>query len=160
MTRHIQTILKEVQFEDADRASFSESHFDVTIGNRPKKGHGKGYRAFFNTVVNLAVRAYVATNTDLHAPVVVIDTPTLGLEYGKSGNSLITKRDKSNRPVHGLLRNLFDYMADSANLGQIIILNNTDVTPVVHYNDELNGEVIFGETGQGNTRTGLLHLQI
>lgn len=61
-----------------------------------------------------------------HEPsLIVIGTPTLGFEHQGSGDSLVTSRDKDGRPRTGIFRNLFDYMHEAGENGQIIVLNNT-----------------------------------
>lgn len=79
----------------------------------------------------------------------------LGLEHQKSGIDLVTSHDKNGRPKTGLLRNLYDHMVDTGEYGQLIILNNTDVTPTTRYDREGSTELIFGEHKEAD-RTGLL----
>lgn len=155
MTRYLREILAETHFTDAEHAVFDGTDFDVRVGRKAKRTHGKGYRAFYNTILVLALRRYIHEHA-IHKPsVVVLDTPTLGLEHQKSGTDLVTSRDDTGRPKTGLLRNLFDYMVDTGGYGQLIILNNTDVTPTTRFNREDATELIFG-TNEDADRPGLL----
>ncbi|MGL5406624.1 MAG: hypothetical protein ACRDAX_07575 [Propionibacteriaceae bacterium] len=155
MTRYLREILAETQYSDAQRAVFDSSEFDIKIGYKAKRSHGKGYRAFFNTIMVLALRRYIYEHA-VHKPsIVVLDTPTLGLEHQKSGADLVTSHDKNGRPKTGLLRNLYDHMVDTGEYGQLIILNNTDVTPTTRYDREDSTELVFGEHEEAN-RPGLL----
>lgn len=155
MTRYIREILTETHFGDADKAFFDPDTFDIKIGYKAKRSHGKGYRAFFNTILVLALRQYIHEHA-LHKPnVVVLDTPTLGLEHQKSGDGLVTSRDENGRPRLGLLRNLFDHMVDTGEFGQLIILNNTDVTPTTDFGSIDSTELVFGEHDEAD-RSGLL----
>lgn len=155
MTRYLREILAETHFTDAEHAVFDGTDFDVRIGRKVKRTHGKGYRAFFNTILVLALRKYIHEHA-IHKPsVVVLDTPTLGFEHQKSGDGLVTSRDETGRPKTGLLRNLFDYMVDSGEHGQLIILNNTDVTPTTRFDREDATELVFG-TNVDADRLGLL----
>ncbi|WP_341740431.1 hypothetical protein [Trueperella pyogenes] len=156
MTRYLREILTETQFAEAEKAIFDANDFDIKIGYKTKRSHGKGYRAFFNTIMVLALRRYIHEHA-IHKPsIVVLDTPTLGLEHQKTGNKLVSSRDEeTGRPKTGLLRNLFDYMVDTGKHGQLIILNNTDVTPTTHFDGENTTELIFGEHEEAS-RAGLL----
>jgi len=155
MTANLQWILKELHYSDAETARFHSTDFDIRVNNKPKRRHGKGYRALFNTVVLLALRKYISEHANHKPSVVVLDTPTLGLEH-QDGGDLITSRDEqTGRPKTGLLRNLFDHMHDTGSYGQIIVLNNTDVTPVMHFDAEDSTELIFGN-GPNAHRAGLL----
>lgn len=82
----------------------------------------------------------------------MIDTPTLGLEHQKTEGGLVTTRE----PETGLLRELFDAMADSGREGQLIILNNTDVTPTSDFSGEDMMELRFGSEDEGAHQKGLL----
>lgn len=155
MTTYVRHVLTEAQYTDAERAFFDKETFDIRVGRKAKRAHGKGYRAFFNTVTLLALRRYIYERA-LHKPtIVVIDTPTLGLEHQKSGRNLVTSRDEQGRPVTGLLRNLFDYMIDTGDQGQLIILNNTDATPTSTFDAEDTMELVFGEEEDAD-RSGFL----
>lgn len=72
-----------------------------------------------------------------------------------SGADLVTSHDKNGRPKTGLLRNLYDHMDDTGEYGQLIILNNTDVTPTTRYDREDSTELVFGEHKEA-VRAGLL----
>lgn len=155
MSRYLREILGQMNYADAEKATFDANDFDLRIGGKAKRSHGKGYRAFFNTVVLLALRRYIHEHANHKPSVVVLDTPTLGLEHQQSGDGLVTSRDETGRPKTGLLRNLFDYMVDSGKHGQLIILNNTDVTPTTNFNGVDSTELVFGSHKKAD-RPGLL----
>ncbi|OIR44378.1 hypothetical protein BJP08_01455 [Corynebacterium sp. NML140438] len=145
MTRYLEEILTETQFAGVQRAIFDSTDFDIKIGHRTKRSHGKRYRAFFNTIVVLALRRYIHEHA-IHQPsIVALETPTLGLEHQKSGAGLVTSHDEHDSPKTGLLRNLYDHMVDTGQYGQLIILNNTDAAPTTHFNREDATELVFGE---------------
>ena len=156
MTNYLREILSEVHYEKAKSAIFDEGDFDIIVAGKRKKSHGKGYRAFFNTIVGLALRRYISEHALYKPAFMLFDTPTLGLEHQKSGDDLITRKDENGRPVTGLLRNLFDYMIDTDDQGQLIILNNTDVTPPSDFDGAGAMELIFGD-GDEADQPGLLH---
>lgn len=155
MTAYVRHVLTEAHYADAERAYFDKETFDIRVGRKAKRSHGKGYRAFFNTVTLLALRRYIHEHAAHKPTIVVIDTPTLGLEHQKSGRNLVTSRDEQGRPVTGLLRNLFDYMIDTGDQGQLIILNNTDATPASTFDAECTMELVFGEEDDAD-RPGFL----
>ena len=87
----------------------------------------------------------------------MIDTPTLGLEHQKTEGGLVTAQEpETGKPETGLLRELFDAMADSGREGQLIILNNTDVTPTSDFSGEDMMELRFGSEDEGAHQKGLL----
>ncbi|MFR1605699.1 MAG: hypothetical protein ACLSUZ_04305, partial [Bifidobacterium pseudocatenulatum] len=79
----IRGILKDSGFSGTDNVGFSRETFDIEIGGYSKaEEQGKGYCAFFNTVMMLAFHDYL-NRRSVHAPGwLLIDTPLLGFDEG------------------------------------------------------------------------------
>lgn len=153
---YLRDILKECAYVGSEKAGLDLDSFDIKIGAKGKASHGKGYRAFFNFIMLMALRRYLKDNAVYNPGVVIIDTPTLGLEQNSSDTELVSERaGGSSRPKLGLIRRLFDYALDNAEDGQLIIINNTDVTPLIDYKANKANEIVFtGKKSEG--RAGLL----
>ncbi|AHI22121.1 ATP-binding protein [Corynebacterium vitaeruminis] len=125
MTRSVQDILEQAHFPGAQSASFDRQVFDIKIAGYAKaEEQGKGYCAFFNTVVVLAFHAFMNRRSP-HAPgFVLIDTPLHGFDEGK------------NTPNTSMRAGLFEYFAEQAKDQQIIILENTDRTEGLKFTDQ------------------------
>ncbi|WP_195224886.1 AAA family ATPase [Schaalia turicensis] len=124
MTRSIQHILAKANFPGAQAAAFDRQAFDVEIAGYAKADEqGKGYCAFFNTVVALAFHTFMNRRSP-HAPgFLLIDTPLHGFDEG------------SNTPDSSMRAGLFDYFAKQAKDQQIIILENTDRTQGLEFSE-------------------------
>lgn len=111
----IRTILNHSHFEGADLADFNRQTFDIDIDGYSKVDEqGKGYSAFFNTVLMLAFHEYLNSQSP-HAPGhLVIDTPLHGFDEG------------NRTPDNSMRAGLFDHLAQQAKDQQIIIIENTD----------------------------------
>ncbi|MEW6903232.1 AAA family ATPase [Trueperella pyogenes] len=111
----IRTILNRSHFEGADLADFNRQTFDIDIDCYSKVDEqGKGYSAFFNTVLMLAFHEYLNSQSP-HAPGhLVIDTPLHGFDEG------------NRTPDNSMRAGLFDHLAQQAKDQQIIIIENTD----------------------------------
>ncbi|MCD4549136.1 ATP-binding protein [Schaalia sp. lx-260] len=153
---YLRDILKECAYVGSEKAGLDLDFFDIQIGVKGKGNHGKGYRAFFNFIMLMALRRYLKDHAVYKPGFVIIDTPTLGLEQNSSDTELVSERaGGSGRPKLGLIRRLFDYALDNATDGQLIIINNTDVTPLIDYKANKANEIVFtGKKGEG--RAGLL----
>lgn len=125
MTRSIQRILAEANFPGAHAAAFDRQVFDVEIAGYAKADEqGKGYCAFFNTIVALAFHAFMNRRSP-HAPgFLLIDTPLHGFDEG------------THSPDASMRAGLFDYFAQQAKDQQIIILENTDRTVGLEYSPD------------------------
>lgn len=124
MTRSTQHILAEANFPGAP-AAVGRHVFDVEIEGYAKADEqGKGYCAFFNTVVALAFHAFMNRRSP-HAPgFLLIDTPLHGFDEG------------THSPDASMRAGLFDYFAQQAKDQQIIILENTDRTVGLEYSPD------------------------
>ena len=111
----VRTILQRSRFVGADLADFNRQTFDIDIDGYAKEDEqGKGYSAFFNTVLILAFHMYLNQKSQ-HAPgYLVIDTPLHGFDEGTS------------TPDTSMRAGLFEHLSEQAKQQQIIILENND----------------------------------
>lgn len=143
MTQYCQEILAHCKYPSMHTVDFNEEDFDIRINGKKKSSHGKGYRAFLNTVVLMALRKYIHEHA-VHKPFLyLIDTPTLGLDSQPDALGLVTERNEEGRPTEGLQTRLFQYFLDTQNQGQIIIVDNTKDTPVLDYTQDGAKEYAF-----------------
>lgn len=114
----VHSILKKCDYSDLENVRFDLKNFEIEInGIQKSDNHGKGYRAFLNTIVNLAFREYMYENAVYSSWLDIIDTPFLGLD--EVGNTGLPDHLKN-----GLLR----YLTSHQQEGQVILIeNNTDM---------------------------------
>ena len=139
----IRGILKDSGFSGTDNVGFSRETFDIEIGGYSKaEEQGKGYCAFFNTVMMLAFHDYL-NRRSVHAPGwLLIDTPLLGFDEGAY-------------TANGSLRSgLFEHLKLQAANQQIIILENTDHIGELDFSGNVN--VITFTKDQTDGRYGYL----
>lgn len=127
-------ILKICGYPNMGNVRFDIKDFELEINGISKSdNHGKGYRSFLNTVVNLAFREYMHENAIFSPWVDIIDTPFLGLDEGDS-----------NLPEH-LKTGLLDYLTDHQKQGQIIIIENDSDLLKIDLDKEKMNVIEFGE---------------
>lgn len=146
MSQYCAEILTYCGYPENSHIDFNREDFDLRINGKKKRSHGKGYRAFFNTVVLMALRKYIHEK-GAHKPFLcVIDTPTLGLDSKPINAGLVTKRNEQGRPIDGLQARLFQYFIDSQKDGQLIVVDNTKDTPAIDYTQPGVREYVFTAT--------------
>ena len=115
MSLNLREIFTRAHFEGAESADFNRQTFDVTVGGYTKADEqGKGYSAFFNTIVMLAFHDYMNKRSPNAPGFLLIDTPFHGFDQGNLDAG------------HSMKGGLLAYMAEQAKDQQIIILENTD----------------------------------
>ncbi|WP_058234009.1 hypothetical protein [Devriesea agamarum] len=144
MRRIMSEILHEAHFVGADRVSFDKATVDIEVAGYPKKDEqGKGYSAFFNTVLLLAFHRYLRERRSPHYPgVLVIDSPLKGFDQGRAD-------------APGSMREgIFTYLTKESQCQQLIIMENTD--KVIGVDRALMGNLIEFTQQAGNGRYGYL----
>lgn len=124
ITREIQTILKLCNHPRETSASFSMRNFDIEINNNLKSSNGKGFIAFYNTILVLTFRKYLYETARIKPPFYIIDTPLLGLDVG------YTHIEKNN-----LIKGIYNYFISSINQSQLIIIENEKDMPAIDLNN-------------------------
>ena len=144
MRKIMTDILRTAHFVGADRVSFDKETVDIEVAGYPKKDEqGKGYSAYFNTVLMLAFHKYLRERRSPHYPgVLVIDSPLKGFDQGRA------------EAAESMREGLFTYLTQEAAHQQIIILENTDKVPGV--DRSLMGNLIEFTKNTENGRYGYL----
>lgn len=124
LTREMQMILKLCDYPKSDYVTFSLKNFDIEINGNSKSTNGKGFTAFYNTVLILTFRKYLYEWARIKPPFYFIDTPLLGLDVGH------THLNKNN-----LILGIYNYFVLSMNQSQLIIIENEKDMPKINLNN-------------------------
>ncbi len=125
ISKIVQDILKECNFQKYYTAKFSTRTFDIEINGGTKDSNGKGYVAFFNSVLILAIRKYIYDISSIKLPFYIIDTPLLGLDVGDAEIN------------HENIRiGIYQYFMKSVNQSQLIIIDNKKDMPNLNFNQQ------------------------
>ena len=146
MGQYAKEILAECSYENLLTAAFSLQDFDIVVNGRKKAtNHGKGYRAFLNTVVALMFRRYLAEHARYNLGILMIDTPLLGLDQGVDDAAPESMRTA-----------LFWYFVNHQDEGQLIVVENWEHIPKLRYED-YGVKVIKFAKGSTDGRKGFLY---
>lgn len=135
----LETILKECNYYNYVDARFENSLCDVVVNGSDKMSQGKGFRAFLNAVLAIAIQEWLI-NCNVYPPhLLVMDSPILSL---KEREENVGTQITSNSMRSGL----FAYMVKHQANRQTIILENE--IPDVNY-DGANLIHFTGKDGNG-----------
>jgi hypothetical protein len=135
-------ILESCNYLNLSNAYISPSEFDAVVNGQAKAQHGKGYRAFLNTVVAFALAEYLSANGKYSPNILIVDSPILSLREGID--------DKA---PDSMKSGLFKYMLENQGFGQVIIIEN-EIPPMLDY---AKANVTEFTKGRKLGRYGLLH---
>jgi hypothetical protein len=145
MNNYAMEILSECQYENLLSARFNLQDFDIEVNGKKKAtNHGKGYRAYLNTIVALMFRRYLHEHAKYDPGILMIDTPLLGLDQGVNDAAPESMRTE-----------LFKYMMNHQDEGQLIVVENLENIPKLNY--EASGATVTTFTkGRSDGRDGFL----
>jgi len=113
LDEHLNRILELCRYEKFSSAYFSPSSFDVIINGKSKDAFGKGYRAFLNTVLAVALMEYLSERGKYAPGLLIVDSPILSL-----------KEREDEKTPDTMKAALFQYLLNKQNNGQTIIVEN------------------------------------
>ena len=145
MDSYAHEILEECHYENLSSARFNLADFDIEVnGGKKSTNHGKGYRAFLNTVVTLMFRKYLCNDAKYNPGLLIIDTPLLGLDQGVDDAAPESMRTA-----------LFKYFMNNQAEGQMIVIENLEHIPDLDY-ESAGATVITFTKGRFEGRYGFL----
>lgn len=141
----IKDILKSCNLPKYETARFNLKSFDIEINNDQKNANGKGFTAFYNTVLVLALRKYLYDKANIKPFFFIIDTPLLGLDVGQA--------EFSNNNIR---TGIYQYFINSIEQGQLIIFDNEKDMPKLNFTNKKIKTIYFSHIKDNTTRYGFL----
>lgn len=123
MNEYAYNILEECQYQGLNTVHFNLGKFDLEVnGQRKSESHGKGYRAFINTVLGLVFRRYYINDAVYNPGLLMVDSPLLGLDQGVDDQN-----------PESMKKGLLQYFIKHRSEGQTIIVENSKDLPDIDY---------------------------
>lgn len=139
-------ILRAVNYEDISSATLDIERCDVKVNGTAKATQGKGFRAFLNSIMAIAVQEFLV-ETGIH--------PTWFLAFDSPILSLVEKQDSGDKLASDIMRKgLFTYLVKNTKDKQIIVVENYvpeidyHDTNIIHFTKTLEGRYGFVERYQ------------
>lgn len=136
-------ILKKVNYENISSATFDIEKCDVKVNGTSKSTHGKGFRAFLNSVMAIAIQEFLV-EFGMH--------PTWFLAFDSPILSLVEKQEPGDKLASDTMRKgLFKYLVNNTKGKQIIVVENhiPDIkyhnTNIIHFTKTSEGRYGFVE---------------
>lgn len=114
LNTEVEKLLKACNYQNYLSSRFDRKDFDIIVNNHIKKSQGKGFRAYLNTIMSIAIRNCLQ-EYNLYVPeVLVIDSPILSLK----------EKDDKEQISETMKVGLFNYLLEHQSNGQVIIIEN------------------------------------
>ncbi|WP_284369223.1 hypothetical protein [Algimonas porphyrae] len=152
LSRVIESVLKNWSWPDDVRVEFDERTYDIKVNGKPRRAHGKGFRAVLNSAATIGLLKYCQANNKPHPGFVVLDSPLTtvkqreGLETGDSNED--ANIDPRIEP--SFWKSLSEINDDI----QIIVLDNKE--PNESLASDLNLQLFAGASASDAERKGFI----
>lgn len=137
---NILSFLQKCKYENLLSVIFDQSSMDIIVNGKKKGANGKGYNAFFNSIVAIVLSRYMKDKAKYPPNFLILDSPTLSLKEKAELKPSETMRDA-----------FFEEIIRSPNGVQIIIVENE-----IPSLDNKNVNKIYFSKEKGKGRYGFL----
>lgn len=119
-------ILSDCNYHDLDEVVFDMDSYDIKVNGHVKRSQGKGFRAFLNTIVAIAIQNCLEKKGEIVPQLLVVDSPILSLKEKED-------HDINGNASESMKAGLFSYLISHQNNRQTIIIEN--ILPPLDYSN-------------------------
>ena len=138
--KYIKELLIQSHYNNLNSVVFSNTSMDISINGKERRTNGKGYRAYFNSMLSIAFIKYLFEKGTYKQNLLLLDSPILSLKL--SANEEIGTSIK---------QGLFEILQEMNNELQIIVFENK--IPEIEYK---NANIIKFTRDNNSGRYGFL----
>lgn len=109
----ILSFLEDCKYDNLLSVTFDKTSMDIVVNGKKKSSNGKGYNAYFNSVVAIALSRYMKEKAEYSPDFLVLDSPILSL-----------KEKQSKKPSETMRNTLFENIISNQNGIQTIVIEN------------------------------------
>ena len=140
LSNGIKSFLENCNYDNLLSVIFDKADMDIVINGTKKSSNGKGYNAYFNSVVAIVLSRYMENKAKYSPDFLVLDSPILSL-----------KEKETKKPSETMRNTLFENIVDNQKGIQTIVIENE--IPEINYKD---ANIIHFTKEKNNGRYGFL----
>ena len=140
LSNGIKSFLENCNYDNLLSVIFDKADMDIVINGKKKSSNGKGYNAYFNSVVVIVLSRYMESKAKYSPDFLVLDSPILSL-----------KEKEAKKPSETMRNTLFENIVDNQKGIQTIVIENE--IPEINYKD---ANIIHFTKEKNNGRYGFL----
>ena len=140
LSNGIKSFLENCNYDNLLSVIFDKADMDIVINGKKKSSNGKGYNAYFNSVVAIVLSRYMENKAKYSPDFLVLDSPILSL-----------KEKEAKKPSETMRNTLFENIVDNQKGIQTIVIENE--IPEINYKD---ANIIHFTKEKNNGRYGFL----
>ena len=150
--KEVEAVLREWEFPNLDRVTFSESNDDIIISGQERSSHGKGVRAITHTAFNLGLLRFCRNRSMPHPGLLVVDSPLVVYRQADDPNF-----DPEDEGFSADVKEAFYRSLSAAEGIQVIVCENDDPPAdlsanVIHFTGTNEGRYGFIPRVEGSSQ--------
>ena len=122
LSNGIKSFLENCNYDNLLSVIFDIVDMDIVINGKKKSSNGKGYNAYFNSVIAIVLSRYMESKAKYSPDFLVLDSPILSL-----------KENETKKPSETMRNTLFEDIVDNQKGIQTIVIENE--IPNINYKD-------------------------
>lgn len=139
LNKTLKNILEKCHYSALQDVRFDRNSMDILVNGQEKKTFGKGYRAYFNSIVALAFMHFLKTEGKYCPSLLLCDSPILSLKERLTPDNEV--------PTSTMREGLFEEFQQKSREFQIIIVENE--IPTINYEENTNWIKFTKDKGTG-----------
>mgnify|MGYP000725309097 CR=1 FL=1 len=153
LCRIVEALLIEWSWPDGVRVEFDDRIYDIKVDGKPRRSHGKGFRAVLNSALAIGILEYCRINQKPHPGFVILDSPL----------TTVKQRDRAAQAAEDETDDMIDpriepsFWQSLAKIDrsiQVIVLDNKE--PSAELASRLNLQIFAGPTADAGERKGFI----
>jgi len=153
LCRVIETVLMEWSWPSDTRVEFDDKAYDIKVNGKPRKSHGKGFRAVLNSALAIGLLKYCHENGKPHPGFVVLDSPLTTVKQRDATSS--QDDDAEDTGIDPTIEPLFwESLSKVSDDIQIVVLDNKE--PGADVAQRINLQLFVGPTAGQDERAGFI----
>lgn len=140
LSNGIKSFLENCNYDNLLSVIFDKADMDIVINGKKKSSNGKGYNAYFNSVVAIVLSRYMESKAKYSPDFLVLDSPILSL-----------KEKETKKPSETMRNTLFENIVNNQKGIQTIVIENEILE--INYKD---ANIIHFTKEKNNGRYGFL----
>lgn len=153
LCRVIESLLKDWSWPNDVRVEFDDTIYDIKVDGKPRRSHGKGFRAVLNSALAIGLLKYCHANQKPHPGFVVLDSPLTTVKQRDGSTS--SEDGDTDAKIDPRIEPLFwQSLAELDHSIQVVVLDNKE--PSGELAPTLNLQLFAGPTAGPGERQGFI----
>ncbi|WP_184399371.1 hypothetical protein [Rhizobium sp. BK650] len=155
LCKEIEAVLREWSWKEDVRVEFEEARYDIKVNGKPRRSHGKGFRAVIHAAFSVGLLRFCHDKGRPHPGFVMLDSPLTTVKQRKGETTV--EQAESDKITPGIEPSFWKSISEIDPSIQVIVLDNKE--PPANLSRALNVQLFAGPDGEDDEREGFIPIR-